>query len=160
MPVVVLGSCSGGAVAVLDIAAFKLAYPAFATLSDPQITEAFTLGTIYLRNDGTGPVRTVALQTALLYQLTAHLAQLMFGANGEAPSGIVGRVNSASEGSVSIGADWPTTANNAWFLQTPFGANFWQATAAYRMARYIPGPTRFGNGIGGGGCYSPGRRRF
>lgn len=154
----VLGGCAGGAVAVLDIAAFKAAYPAFATLSNDQITEAFTLATIYLRNDGTGPVRTVALQTTLMYQLTAHLAQLMYGANGEAPSGIVGRVNSASEGSVSIGADWPANANNAWFLQTTYGANFWQATAAYRMTHYRPGPTRFGNGLAGRGCYSGGRR--
>lgn len=146
----------GGAVATLDIAAFKAAYPAFALLSDPQITEAFSLSTIYLRNDGTGPVSTSALQASLLYMLTAHLAQIMYGTTGSNASGVVGRVSSASEGSVSIGADWPATANNAWFLQTPYGANFWQATAGYRMARYLQGPSRFGTGIGSG--YYPGRR--
>jgi hypothetical protein len=153
--------CSGGPVVVFDPTAFKVAYPMFATLTDPQLAEAFSLATIYLRNDGTSPVRTVALQQSLLWQLTAHIAQLMFGINGEPPSGIVGRVNSASEGSVSVGTDWPTTANNAWFLQTTFGANFWQAAAAYRMARYMPGPTRFGTGIGGSAypAYFPGRRR-
>ncbi len=150
---------AGGAVAILVVADFKAAYPGFASLTTPQVEEAFSLATIYLRNDGTGPVRTVSLQTSLLYMLTAHLAQLMYGINGEAASGAVGRVSSASEGSVSIGTDWPTNANNAWFLQTPFGANFWQATAAYRMTRYIPGPQRFGNGLSGPGFF-PGRRRF
>ena len=158
MALVLLCGPGGGAVAVFDPADFRLKYPMFATLTDPQLDEAFSLATIYLRNDGTSPVRTVSLQTSLLYMLTAHIAQIMYGVNGQAPSGIVGRINSASEGSVSVGTDWPTTANNAWFLQTPFGANFWQATAAYRMARYIPGPTRFGTGIGGPGYY-PGRRR-
>lgn len=151
MPIALLLSCSGGgAVATLDITAFKAAYPMFATLTDPQITEAFTLATIYLRNDGTGPVRTTALQTSLLYMLTAHLAAMMYGVSGAAPAGTVGRVTSASEGSVSIGMDWPTTASNAWFLQTPWGANFWQATAGYRMGRYLAGPTRFGTGKSGG----------
>lgn len=157
------GLCAGvhGPVAIFVSSDFKSAYPSFATLADAQLNEAFNLATIYLRNDGTSPVSTVPLQTTLLYQLTAHLAQIMYGANGEGPAGIVGRVNSASEGSTSVGADWPANANNAWFLQTPYGANFWQATAAYRIAHYVPGPTRFGNGIGGRACYvGGGRRRF
>lgn len=158
MAVAPLCGSPGGAVAVFTSSEFKSSYPMFATLGDPQLEEAFSLSTIYLRNDGTSPVRTVGLQTSLLYMLTAHLCQIMYGVNGKAAGGMVGRINSASQGSVSIGADWPTTANSAWFLQTPFGANFWQATAAYRMARYIPGPTRFGNGLGGSGI--PGRRRY
>lgn len=141
-------SCNGGAVAVFDPTAFKQAYPAFANVSDPQLQAMFDIATLYLRNDGTSPVKTVAAQTALLYMLTAHLTQISFGPNGQGASGIVGRVTSASEGSVSIGTDYPSTPNNAWFVQTPYGASFWQATAAYRMTRYIPGPTRFGTGIG------------
>lgn len=160
MAIVPLCGPAGGAVAVFDPVAFVLAYPMFSTLTSDQLNEAFSLATIYLRNDGSGPVRTVGTQTTLLYMLTAHLAQIMYGANGDAPSGVVGRISSASEGSVSVGTEWPTTANSAWFLQTPFGANFWQATAAYRMPRYIPGPTRFGNGLGGNGYISGGRRRW
>lgn len=163
MAIAALNCCSGGgAIAVLDPAAFKAAFaPNFATLTDAQITEAFNLASIYLRNDGTGPASTVAVQTSLMYQLTAHLAQIMYGVDVAGPGGIVGRVNSASEGSTSIGAEWTSTASSAWFLQTPYGANFWQATAAYRMTRYIPGPQRFGNGLTGRGCYAGGgRRRF
>lgn len=151
MAVALIPTCrGGGAVATLVVSNFKDAYPVFAALSPAQIEESFSLATVYLRNDGTGPVSTVPLQTSLLYMLTAHIAQLMYGTTGTNASGVVGRVNSASEGSVSIGADWPTTANNAWFLQTPYGANFWQATAGYRMARYVVGPTRFGTGKSGG----------
>lgn len=160
MPIASLCGPAGGAIAVFVPVDFKAAYPMFATLSDPQLNEAFSLATIYLRNDGSGPVRTVPAQTSLLYMLTAHISQIMYGVNGEPPSGIVGRISSASEGSVSVGTEWPTTANNAWFLQTPFGANFWQATAAYRMVHYFPGPTRFGNGLGGAGYIPGGRRRY
>jgi hypothetical protein len=153
MGVPCLRVCSGGAVAVLSLSDFRSAYTNFATLSDAQIQESFNLATAYLRNDGTSPVSTVALQTSLLYQLTAHILQLMYGADGSGASGLVGRISSASEGSVSVGADWPTTSTNAWFLQSVYGSNFWQATAAYRILNYIPGPTRFGTGRG----YYPGR---
>lgn len=138
----------GGAVAVFDVTAFRLAYPMFASVTDDQLQAMFDLAGIYLRNDGSGLVRQVSVQTTLMYLLTAHLAQMTFGTNGSGASGIVGRITSASEGSVSVSSDYPTTPSNAWFLQTPFGASFWQATAAYRTARYIPGPTRFGTGIG------------
>lgn len=150
MPAVVslFGGCTGyGAVAVFDPAAFKVAYPQWAALPDAQLQAYFDIATLYFRNDGTSPARTVAIQTLLLNLLTAHITFMSAGADGTGPSPIVGRVNSASEGSVSIGADYPATPTNAWFLQTPFGASFWQATAAYRMTRYIPGPTRFGNGL-------------
>lgn len=151
---------SGGAVATFDVAAFRLAYGAFATDPSAEALEAmFGIATLYLRNDGTGPVSTVIAQSALLNMLTAHLTQLTYGANGNNPAGLVGRVSSASEGSVSVSTDYPSSPANAWFLQTPYGASFWQATAAYRMGNYVRGPTRFGTGISGSG-YSPGRRRF
>lgn len=155
-----LQPCAGGAIATLSVSAFLDAYPTFSTLTPGQIEEAFSLATLYLRNDGTSPVRTVQQQTSLMYLLTAHLSQLMYGADGKGASGVVGRINSASEGSVSIGSDWPASATSAWFLQTPYGANFWQATSAYRRMRYMPGPQRFGNGLGGFGYYPGGRRRF
>lgn len=145
-----------GAIAVFDPAAFKVTYPQWAALPDAQLQGYFNIATLYLRNDGTSPVRTVATQTLLMNLLTAHITQLSAGVDGKGPQSIVGRINSASEGSVSIGADYPANATNAWFLQTPFGANFWQATAAYRMVNYVPGRPRFGNGFSGN--YFGGRR--
>lgn len=150
MTMVPLGGCAGGAIATFVASSFKDAYPNFATIPDAALEGLFDIATLYLRNDGTGPVRTTAAQTSLLYMLTAHLAQLTYGADGQGGSGLVGRISSASEGSVNVSTDFPSNASNAWFIQTPYGASFWQATAAYRVfARYLPGPTRFGNGIGG-----------
>lgn len=144
----------GGAVATLDLAAFRLQFPAFATSpADPVIQAYFAMaGEVWLRNDGTGVVRTVALQTQLMYLLTAHLLQLFTGPDGNDPSGLVGRINSATEGSVTVSAEYESTMNSTWFDQTPYGAAFWQATAAFRLGgHYIRGPNRFGTG------YTPGR---
>jgi len=164
--------CAGesGPIAVWDETAFLTAYPNFTGIASGTLQAQFDVATIYLRNDGTSPVPTVALQTTLMFMLTAHLLQVSFGPNGDgartgsagAP-GLVGRVSSASEGSVSVSTEYPSEPNSAWFLQTPYGASFWQATAAFRRARYLPGPTRFGTGIdngvtGGGFGYFPGRR--
>ena len=63
--------------------------------------------------------------------------------NGEAASPLVGRINNATEGSVTVGTDMgqvPFTA--AWFLQTKYGAAFWQATAPFRTMQYVPGRSR------------------
>jgi hypothetical protein len=150
------GGCRGGAVAIFDVASFRAAYPAFATNPpDATLQMYFALaGEVWLRNDGTGPVRTVALQTALMNMLVAHLTQLFSGPDGNDPSGLVGRIASATEGSVTVSTEYQSTMNSAWFDQTPYGAAFWQATAAFRsFPAYRRGPTRFGNGIGRGrGC--------
>lgn len=103
-------------------------------------------GTLYLRNDGSGPVTDPVQQKALLYLLVAHIAALFVGYSGQAPSGLVGRVSSASEGSVSVSTELSGTPGAAWFMQTPWGLMFWQATASLRTMRYKAGPTRFGSG--------------
>ncbi len=144
-----------GAVATFDPEAFKAAYPQFATLLDPQLNNAFAEATLYLANDGSGPVSDVQTQTTLLWLLTAHVAQLTYGINGQAPSGLVGRVSGASEGSVSVSTDLGGLPGSAaWFAQTGCGFAFWQATARYRTARYVPGyprnPGFWFNGYGRG----------
>lgn len=167
-PVICAGAV-GGAVGVWSQSAFLETYPNFRAVPATTLQAQFNIATIYLRNDGTSPIRSVATQTTLLYMLTAHLLQLTFGPNGEgaiaggAAPGLVGRISSASEGSVSVSTDYPENPNAAWFTQTPYGAAFWQATANFRRAYYRPGPTRFGTGIGNGtlgGGYGlfPGRR--
>ncbi|EDJ4876599.1 DUF4054 domain-containing protein, partial [Salmonella enterica] len=58
----------------------------------------------------------------------------------------VGRITSASQGSVSVSVD-NSGSNDAswWYLQTPYGADYWQATAPYRSMEYVPGgsPSRY-----------------
>ncbi|WP_457152647.1 DUF4054 domain-containing protein [Mesorhizobium sp. P5_C1] len=123
---------------------FVAIYPQFATLSQTQVLQgALPIAELYCRNDGGGPVSTAQTQTTLLNLMVAHICQLMFGVNGQPAAGIVGRISDATEGSVSVSADFPVTPSNAWFMQTPFGAAFWAATSAYRTMRYVPGPRRF-----------------
>ena len=90
---------------------------------------------------------------------TAHVASLsgyplLAGASSPSgPSGAVGRVSSATEGTVSIQTDYgPMRENEAWWLQTQYGAFFWQLTRALRTARYVAAPPRyFGPAYGLGG---------
>ena len=94
-----------------------------------------------------------ANQLAVLNMLVAHIAKLNAPLNGEGPSDLVGRIDSATEGAVSVSADMggnqPMAA--AWFNQTRYGAEFWNATAAYRTMRYLPGPQPYlGVGFRGG----------
>lgn len=137
-----------GVQVTFNYANWAATFPQFAALNEQQVTGLILpIAEIYCRNDGGGPVSKAETQTVLLNLMVAHVAQLMFGPNGTGisgtgGSGIVGRVSSATEGSVSVSAEFPTTPNNAWFLQTEFGAMFWQAASAYRTMRYIPGPRR------------------
>lgn len=100
----------------------------------------------------------------LLTLLTAHITALTNGVNGQPPAGIVGHVNHAQQGSVSVSAGVGTMVyGQAYYMQTQWGAEYWQATAKYRSMRYIPappvcadfgslGPGFFGDGDGGCGC--------
>lgn len=135
-----------GAVATFDYAAWQRRYPEFGAVTEPQAQDFFTEATLYLRNDGTGPVRDPAQQLMLLNMLVAHIAALAPapGADGSASGGIVGRIASATEGSVSVtAAEMPDEGSlAAYFQQTSYGLAYWAATAGLRMARYIPGPRR------------------
>jgi hypothetical protein len=118
-------------------AAWAAGFPQFATIKPDQIVNiVLPIAQIYHRNDGGGPVTTAATQTVLLNLMVAHIAQILFGVNGNAPSAIVGRISSATEGSVSVTAEFPITQASAFFLQTPFGAAWWGATAPYRTMQY------------------------
>lgn len=143
-----------GAVAVPNYAAWSTLFPEFSNVSAPQYAMYFDLATQYCRNDGCGPVSTVAIQTRLLNLMTAHIAFIFAGdSRSDGASGLVGRINSATEGSVSVGAEMPgANANSAWYLQTKYGAAFWQATAVYRTARYRRGPPNMGAVVG---IYNP-----
>ena len=80
-------------------------YPEFSQVAQPTAQEYFGEATLYLRNDGTGPVRDAETQLRLLNMLTAHIAALNApSADGEPASPLVGRINNASEG-IGLGAD-------------------------------------------------------
>lgn len=143
-----------GAVATFSFPAFAARYPEFAGLDQGLASLYFSEATLYLRNDGTGPVQDAGQQLVLLNMLTAHIAKLnALNPDGSSASGFVGPITSATEGSVSVSSGLVVEPGSAgWFAQTSYGYSFWTATAPYRQARYVPGPARqfFGRNSGWG----------
>lgn len=127
-------------VVVFDPAAFIKRFPEFSSADPILLTSLFGEAALLLDNTECSPVSQIEQRTPLLWLLTAHLAALNIGVNGEKPTPLVGRVNSASQGSVSVGNEYgPPTGSNAWYNQTKYGAEYWQLTASVRTMRYVPG---------------------
>ena len=119
---------------------FRSRYPEFGAVDESRAALFFAEAGLYLNNTDCSPVADVAVRLMLLNMATAHIAVLagVLEPDGQ-PSGMVGRISSASEGSVSVSTDTglqPGTA--AWFQQTSYGLSFWQATKPYRSATYVP----------------------
>ncbi|CUI41155.1 DUF4054 domain-containing protein [Achromobacter xylosoxidans] len=132
------------AVVVFDPAEFRQIYPSFSTLTDQQLNHAFSMATLYLSNKDSSAVCDVDERKVLLYLLTAHIAALTYGENGQGPRPLVGRISSATEGSVSVSAEYNVAPGSAqWYAQTGYGAQYWEATAKYRVGRYRPAPTGY-----------------
>lgn len=128
---------------VFDKARFQTAYPEVRA-AGAQLEMWFAQAESLLDNTGRSIVKKPEEREMLLFLLVRHFAAL---AERAAQGGLVGRIASASEGSVSVSADMGAAIGNAaWYLQTPYGATYWQLTAKYRRFRYVSG-----------GCYA--RRR-
>jgi len=130
-----------------DYAWFQRRYPEISEWCSPDQAEMyFDLATGFLDNRDAGgacpprgsPVTDTKTRQRLLGLLTAHVATLFAPLGGVASPTLVGRVSSASEGSVSVTAEFPDTPGAEWFNQTKYGAMFWQLTKQYRVARYYP----------------------
>ncbi|MCP9318915.1 DUF4054 domain-containing protein [Acetobacter persici] len=143
---------------LFDAQVWQTRYPAlFATVGAEGAQACFDQASLFLANDATSPVSNLSRRAILLGLITAHLAQLGFGAGGALASSasstsglstssgmeqptLVGRITSARMGSVAVEADMgPVTASQSWWTQTPYGAAYWAATAFLRTARYVPG---------------------
>lgn len=145
-------------VVVFEPIPFKALFPMFATVDNAALQFNFNNATLLLNNSCGSRVCDAQLREHLLNLLTAHITALANGVNGQPPAGIVGRINSATEGSVSVQAAWSTTvsASQAWYIQTQWGALYWEATARFRLGRYVPPPPGCGYGPGGFGYGSMG----
>lgn len=126
----------------LDYAAWAAAYPELApSVPEAQARAYWERAGLYLDNTGASPVREPARRALLLGLLTAHIAATNATINGEAPSPLVGRIASATEGSVSVSTDLGGLPGSAaWFVTSRYGYAFWEATRALRTFRYVPGP--------------------
>lgn len=126
---------------VFDPVRFKAAYPAFAAVPDALLQQYFNIATLYLNNGDCSIVQDLEKRETLLWLLTAHIAFISGALNPGGVPGPVGRVSSATEGSVSISTDYPSTPNAAWYNQSQWGAMFWAATSSIRGFRYRARPT-------------------
>lgn len=132
-------------IAVFDYAVWSARYPLIAPkVSEPLASSYFTeAGALYLDNTDCSIVQDVPTRLMLLNMLVAHIA-LLGGAGAAGEAGLVGRISSATEGSVTIQADYNASpGSEQWYAQTGPGAAFWAATARYRTMRYVPGPQPF-----------------
>lgn len=132
-----------------DATEFRAIYPQFAAVTPELLGVYFTQATFYINNSCGSRVCDAVQRQHLLYLLTAHIAQLFSGVNGEGPSGGVGRVTSAQQGSVSASFEFPASPDGAWYSQTPFGAMYWAATAQFRSFIYVAAPPTCGDLYGG-----------
>jgi hypothetical protein len=128
-------------IVAFDYQRWILRYPEFASVSEELAQMYFEDAELYCDNAPKSRIRDEKMRALLLGMLTAHIASLNAALNGRASSPLVGRINSASQGSVSAQTQFDVPAGSAqWFAQTKYGAAYWEATAAYRTMLYIPGP--------------------
>lgn len=139
------------AVAVFNYGQFSALFPELVAggVTDTVALSLFGVAGLLLDNTDCSPVADVAVRLTMLNYVTAHLASLggyPLAAEGStpAPSGVVGRVSSATEGSVSVSTDYGAVRESqAWWLQSQYGATFWQLTRSLRTMRYVPAPPRY-----------------
>ncbi len=140
-------------------AEFVAAYPEFTGITNAAMTQNFSIAQLLLNNSCGSRVRDANNRQTLLFLLVAHLTLLSSGSNDGAgnvqpPVGIVGRIDTATEGAVSVSAqfDAPPNASLAYFEQTKYGALYWVLTARYRNFMYVAPPSNGGYYGGGCGC--------
>jgi hypothetical protein len=150
-----------GVIVSYSYSAWQAQFPKLASIPTDTVEAYWTMAEGFHANDGSGPVKSAALQTMLMNLMAGHL-MMIFGSmslanDGTITAGPVGRVNSATEGSVSVGTEnqYPP-GTDQWFQQTAFGSAYWLATSQFRRMSYRPGPQRqfnppvFGPGYFGG----------
>ena len=149
-------------VVTFDFAEFTGLFPEFAGLTSQQAQTAFNFATLQLDNSCCSPVINANTRLSLLYMLTAHILFLSNGTNDGAgnvvpPPGIVGHIDSAAEGTVSVAASLSSTVGvgQAYYSQTKYGIQYYQATAQFRTMQYVAPPCEPANplwaGVGGPG---------
>lgn len=143
-----------GVIASFDYGTFTTLFPEFSSLDATLANSYFTRAGLIHANDGSGPVRDANTQALLMNLMTAHIAQLNKLQNGQAVSELVGRIDNANEGSVSVSATFDVPPGvPQYYAQTKYGVEYWAATAQYRTMRYRRAPSRsfeppFGGGRG------------
>lgn len=113
---------------------FRELYPKI-TATDAQLEDYFAMAETFLDNTPCSIITDLKSRKRMLYLLVAHIATLT--GTAEAGNNIVGRISSATEGSVSVSLDFGDMGKNErWYLQTQWGTMYWQLTKQYRSIAY------------------------
>ena len=117
---------------------FKLAYPSFEKYTDEQLNFMFDMVENDILDNTVSTCIPLKTRKKFFYLLVAHMAELQSRID-DGNSGLVGRISSASEGSVSISSDYLSspTALAQWLNQTPYGATYYAMSARYRVALWV-----------------------
>lgn len=141
------------AVSTFSYATWSTLFPELSAggVDEPIATMYFGIAGLLLDNTDCSIVQDPVARLSFLNYIVAHLASisgypLAPGASIAAPSGIVGRVSQASEGDVSVSSEAGAYSNSqAFWMQSQYGAIFWQLTRGLRTMHYIPAlPRNFG----------------
>ena len=132
-------------VVTFDYSAWIVRYPEFsATVASPLAAAYFTEACLYVNNTDGSVIADATTRALILNMVTAHIAAMNApAANGAAASPLVGRINSATQGSVTVQAQFDVPAGSAqWWAITKYGAAAWTAMAQFRTFRYVSNPGR------------------
>lgn len=137
-------------IAVWNYANWSLIFPELsAWTNSAQATQYWNEATMLLDNTACSPVKDVNQRTTLLNLLTSHICALRQPLGGEPSSQLVGRINQATQGSVTVQSEMNTApGSDQYFSQTKYGAQYWQMSLPFRSARYAPGFRRIFSPVG------------
>ena len=128
-------------VVVFNYSTWAIRYPELsASVPQSLAQEYFNEAQLYCDNTPCSIICDLAQRATLLNMVTAHIAALNAPIGGQASSPLVGRINSATEGTVSVQTQNDYGSGTVqWFQQTKYGSAFWAATTQFRSMRYVPG---------------------
>lgn len=152
-----MSSQSPSGVVVFNYAGWLVQYPEFSSVQPQQAQNYFNRATMLCDNTPTSPIQNLFQRTIMLNAATAHFTALFASLNGQPPRQIVGRINNAAEGSVSVGLEYaqPQTDTQAFWNQTEYGAAFWAMSLPFRTGFFVP---PLNCGVPGFNGFSPFRR--
>lgn len=129
------------AVVAFNYGTWLTRFPEFTTTPNIAAVAAlmFQEASLYISNTDRSPVADLTIRGLILNLMTAHLVAINYGVGAQAPSPLVGRIDSAAEGSVNVHVAFSSAPSGSkdWYSQTKYGAQVWAATAPFRAFRYI-----------------------
>ncbi len=132
-------------VVTLDYVNWAIYFPELAVYVSPTQAQAYCVEACTLNQRATNYYTPGDRGYLLINLLTAHVAALR-APLGSPSSPLVGRISNATEGSVTVAAEFKVPDGcPQYYAQTKYGVEAWVLMAPDRTMRYVPpAPRRFG----------------